>query len=215
MDIKTACSRIMQDKTTSDCSFSTTEGREAWAVALAAVRMGTLPVDTKFHMGGGRTLLHCAAQSCSTACMQELLQLGASPSARDNAGSTPMHFATCFGKYALEKCKLLPVADLNARNTHGTSLHAVVHNLTFLAKGGYSYALRQELVELLQWMVQQPECALDAVDHRDLTALDMLSEEQSTAAARDVVRTAVEQRARWSTLRATWTAAVAAAALST
>jgi hypothetical protein len=215
MDVKTACSRILRDKNTSDCSFSTAEGREAWRTALDAVRAGKLAVDTKFPDGINRTLLHCAAQSCSTACVQELLQLGASPSVRDDEGSTPMSHAIYFSQYALEKCKLLPAADLNVHNMYGTPLHLAAGALTYLVQQGHHLAWRQayiaRYVDLLQWMVQQPECVVDAVNYSRCTALDILGDMAETAAARAVVRTAMEQRARWSTLRATWTATVAGA----
>jgi hypothetical protein len=58
--------------------------------------------------------------------------------------------------------------------------------------------------------VNQPECALDAVNEEGRTALDILDDMAETAAARAVLRTAMLERARWSLLRAAWTATVAA-----
>jgi hypothetical protein len=152
--------------------------------------------------------LHFAAKKCSVGGMKELLDLGALPTATDNNGLLPIYFAASTIHDPVKKCKLLPLGHLavGAGTQLGTPLHLVAFHMR------YHYNLRKCMMKVLQWMVDQPECALGAVNKEGRTALDILGDMAETAAARDVLRTAMEQRARWSTLRAAWTATVAAAA---
>jgi ankyrin repeat protein len=179
---------------------------------MAAVRVGTVSPDADWAplCTGGGTALHFAAKMCSVAGMKELLDLGALPTATDDNGLFPMHYAASTIHDPVAKCDLLPRGHLaaGAGTRLGTPLHLVALRLR------HYDIMRVCMMEVLQWMVDQPECVLDAVNREGCTALDMLSEEQSTAAARDVVQSAMEQRARWRTLRTTWTATVAVAALS-
>jgi hypothetical protein len=187
---------------------------EAFTIVLAAVQTGDLHVDFRCGMYR-KTLLHFAAARGSVFTMRRLLELGALPSVKDAAGCVPMHCAVTSWRNstgqcdALEKCKLLPVADLSDNTSGQTPLWLLAQHL--LACGGTDSTAPHmvlKLVQLLQWIVDQPECALNKVDDAGRTSTDVLNFYTGMAPYALVVRTATEQRARWSLLRAEWTAAV-------
>jgi hypothetical protein len=242
MDVETALDAIFM-RYARDWTGEYTE-REAWEVVLAAVETGKLSVNAVYTAAGdagqaghnaaagrtreafrwrhrghaegrGKTLLHFAAGNCSAACVKRLLELGASPSVRDMNDQTPMHLAAA-SYQALAKCKLLPPCDLNAHDDRlDTPLHIVTWNIRHM-KHSPARIAKSGILDVLQWMVQQPECALDDVNWLGATSTSILllatndgNAVMSTACG--VVQTAMEQRARWSTLRAAWTATVAGA----
>jgi hypothetical protein len=192
---------------------------EAFTIVLAVVQTGDLHVD--FRCGIYRkTLLHVAAARGSVFTMRRLLELGAMPSVKDAEGRVPMHCAVTSWRNstgqcdALEKCKLLPVADLSNYTSGQTPLWLLAHHL--LVRGSTDSTAPHmvlKLVQLLQWIVDQPECELNKVDDGGRTSADVLNFYIGMAPYALVVRTAMAQRARWSTLRAAWTGAVAGAAL--
>jgi ankyrin repeat protein len=175
---------------------------------MAAVRAGTVSPDADWAplCTGGGTALHFAAKMCSVAGMKELLDLGALPAVTDDNGLLPMHYAASTIHDPVKKCELLPRGHLGAGAgiKIGTPLHLVAFRMR------HHDIVRVCMMEVLQWMVNQPECALDAVNEEGRTALDILDDMAETAAARAVLRTAMLERARWSLLRAAWTATVAA-----
>ena len=179
-------------------------GRCAWQMVLEAIAAGKMAVDTTWEPET-KTLLHYAALSCSAAVVKRLLDLGASPSLLDGSGHLPMRYAAnCLTDDALDKCRMLPVTDLGHENSTGgnTPLHIVA---TFPR-----CELSQHFREVLQWMLDQPECDIDAADVRGVTAADLLA----ARAHRDprplaMLRAARAERARWTPQRAAWTGAVA------
>jgi len=190
---------------------------EAFTVVLAAVQTGDLHVDFRCGMSR-KTLLHVAAARGSVFTMRRLLELGALPSVKDAEGRVPMHHAVTSWRNstgqcdALEKCKLLPVADLSDNTSVQTPLWFLAQHL--LVRGSTDSTAPHmvlKLVQLLQWIVDQPECELNKVDDGGRTLTDVLNFYTGMAPYALVVRTATEQRARWSLLRATWIASVAAA----
>jgi hypothetical protein len=177
-------------------SDSSPIGKRAWNVVLAAVRTGNLAVNTP-HNEHGRTLLHCAAHVTVT----QLLALGASPAQPDAYGFLPLHFAM----RSLQKFRMLSAGGFLAHDTTGfTPLHLLAQEIMVASPDA-------DLMNVLQWMVEQPECAVNAENRIGFTALDILGDMAETADAREVVRTAMEQRTRWSSLRAAWIATVAVA----
>ena len=211
MDVKTALDAIW---TGAACDWAKNcTQRKPWEVVLAAVKTGKLSVNAA--EARGKTLLHFAAENCSAACVKRLLELGASPSVRDMDDQTPMHLAAD-SYQALAKCKLLPSCDLNAHdNRFDTPLHIVTWEIRHLSYSPARIA-KSGILDMLQWMVQQPECVLDDVNWLGATSTSILllatndgNAVMSTACG--VVQTAKEQRARWSPLRAAWTGAVVAA----
>jgi ankyrin repeat protein len=187
--------------------------RRAWQSFMAAVRVGTVSPDANWAplCTGGGTALHFAAKMCSVAGMKELLDLGALPAVTDDNGFLPMHYAASTIHDPVKKCELLPLKHLaaGAETKIGTPLHLVAFRMR------HHDIVRVCMMDVLQWMVNQPECAVDAVNKEGRTALDILDDMAETAAARGVLRAAMEQQARWSLLRTAWTATVAIAALST
>jgi len=150
--------------------------------------------------------------------VKRLLELGASPSVRDMDDQTPMHLAAD-SYQALAKCKLLPVCDLNAHdNRFDTPLHTVTWRIRHLSYSPAQIA-KSGVLDVLQWMVQQPECVLDAVSWLGATSTSILllattNGNTAVSTACGVVQTAKEQRTRWSPLRAAWTGAVAGAVVA-
>jgi hypothetical protein len=198
------------------------QGRLVWQIVLRAVEAGKLAVDRPVTRMSELLLLHHAAEFCSVGVMQRLLQLGAPPSQRDCVGHTPMHYAAKSRREALAKCKLLPVADLASltNHAHETPLHVLAWNLRrlLLQPVGALEPARAERfggceaaavhLEVLEWMLDQPECPIDAANcYGDLTAAHLLG----GTSARAMVRTAQAARARWTPLRAAWTGVVGAA----
>jgi hypothetical protein len=187
---------------------------EAWSIVLAAVQSGEVSVDYTWGMFN-TSLLHYACRKGSVSTVRRLLNLGASPSLKNDIDVVAMHYAIvswwtcpaqCGGELenALEKCKMLPVADLSScAETFGTPLRLLLAHLARRGRAG-----NFEFMQLLQWVVNQPECALDNVQG----VLDVLTKHPGTAPYALIVQTAMEQRARWSLLRAAWTGAVAGAA---
>lgn len=69
------------------------------------------------------------------------------------------------------------------------------------------------LLEVFQWMLNQPECPLDAVNSDGQTAGDYLSGSGAHfARPLAMLQAAQAARARWTVLRAAWTGAVGAVA---
>jgi hypothetical protein len=175
-------------------------------MVLEAVAAGKMAVDTTWRPET-KTLLHYAARSCSAAVVQRLLELGASPSLLDGSGHPPMRYAAnCLTDDALHKCKLLPVTDLGQQCNSGSRPLHIVASLPFSESS-------QLFWEVLQWMVDQPECDIDAVDNRGHTAADLVAasvycDPRSLA----MLRAERAARARWTPLRAAWTGAVGAVA---
>jgi hypothetical protein len=186
-----------------------TKGCDAWQMVLNAVATGKMSADKGFN--GITRLLHAAAGGWSVVYVQQLLKLGASPSPANYMGATPMHLAAGSGLDTVAKCKLLPRSDLSACDKQlNTPLHSVIGSLRVDQRNA------KELLDALQWMVEQPECSLDSKNCHGYSALDMLVlfpeyAFRECAAARAVLRTAMAQQARRSQLRTTWIATVAAA----
>jgi hypothetical protein len=119
--------------------------------------------------------------------MQRLLELGANPSAvADKPWGLPMN--ECVLRDALDKCKLLPVADI-ARDPYSRKTTPFV--LCVLI--GNSRVLR--------WMVEQPECPVEAFVRDELPRLT-LAAEKTTLLTDEAAR-----RCRWSPLRAAFVGA--------
>jgi ankyrin repeat protein len=194
---------------------------KAWDTVLTAVERKHLRADVRHEEG--LTLLHCAAIRCTAATVRRLLDAGVPPSVADDRGNTPMHLAATSRKDALQKCQLLPVADLACPNAAGdTPLHLVAEDTerheTFYAAMAHVPAQVPDLQAIflpgpdrwsvLRWMVTQEECPLTTINHAGATALDLLICD-ACAAPRAIVEAVAGQRARWSPARATWTGAVA------
>jgi hypothetical protein len=114
-----------------------------------------------------------------------------------------MHLAAhSYSDDALRKCKMLPVADLGKpRDDGSTPLHDVAWTLHWLRDMRVSGRV-ERLQGVLQWMLDQPECPIDAPDDRRVTAAGLL-----TASAHDDLRLIAMLPAA----RAAWTGAVAGA----
>jgi hypothetical protein len=190
-------------------------GRRAWELVLAAVEAGEIAVDQTFRPRN-RTLLHFAAWHASAAVMRRLLDLGALPSPRDVYGYVPMHLAVTSCYDALEKCKMLPVADLERRKDREefcTPLYLIAELLLIWCLPPNQLNGEHRL-EVLQWMLDQPECPILNRDNYGRTVADMFSRKSEYARPLAMVRAAEAAQRRWSPLRAVWTGAVAAAGSS-
>jgi hypothetical protein len=195
-----------------------TAGCGAWKLVLAAVEAGEMAVDQTFRRCSNRTLLHFAAWHASAAVMRRLLDLGALPSPRDADGYVPMHLAATSSYDVLEKCKMLPAADLECRITRNgiySPLYLITQSLLIWClprcmPSGMSRGER--LVQVLQWMLDQPECPIYDYDGHGCTVADVFSRNPAYARPLAMVRAAEAARRRWTPLRAVWTGAVAAVA---
>jgi hypothetical protein len=107
-------------------------------------------------------VLHCAIAYCSASIVRRLVvDLNVPASTRGANGKLPMHVAATCCIEPLEKCMLLPTADLAKGMCDAgywanyTPLELVLHNLLFPNE---NYNVR---LQVLQWMLQQAECLLD------------------------------------------------------
>jgi hypothetical protein len=176
----------------------------AWQAVFTAIETGWLSQDDV------PTLLHHAVQLCSVGTLRYVLQLGLPPSSRDEDGWLPMHYAAKSRRGALEKCKLLPVTDLACRTvgTNETPLHVLAQFLRRLLTPSVDPDA-VALLQVFQWMVEQPECPLDAVNSDGKTAGDYLSGcGAHFARPLAMLQAAQAARARWTPLRTAWTGAV-------
>jgi hypothetical protein len=186
---------------------------QAWNIVLAAIEANKIAVDEVFG-AYKQTLLHlaCHRKDVSVAVVQRLLNLGASSSRATCEGYVAMHEAARgFGHDSLEKCKILPAADLGCRTIHQqTPLHILAHELNFYAYyfcTHYGMVGRINRLEgMLRWMVDAVQCPVDAMDLWGRTAADML---RSAAAApyASIVHSAAVWKRRWTPQRAAWIAA--------
>jgi hypothetical protein len=72
----------------------------------------------------------------------------------------------------------------------------------------------ERLVQVLQWMLDQPECPIYDYDGHGRTVADVFSCNPAYARPLAMVRAAEAARRRWTPLRAAWTKAVAAVAVA-
>jgi ankyrin repeat protein len=73
-----------------------------------------------------------------------LLAHGAVVDARDNAGQTPLHYASARGDDSLAKLLLAKGADVNARDTHGkTPLYVTLQVTSSYLRDDVEKVLRQ------------------------------------------------------------------------
>ena len=128
------------------CALST---QAEWETALQNIANGKRGVNARDRHG--RTLLHFAAADFGGLCtFARLLELGAHPSAHSRVFGLPMHScAISKQKDALGKCKLLPVADM-WNKTHNAAITPFV---ACVLCGNY---------DVLEYMLQQPECPVEA-----------------------------------------------------
>jgi hypothetical protein len=161
--------------------------------------------------GQGNVAALCCAQRFGSRCAA-LVDLGASPSLRDRAGRVPMHLAARSHSEALLKCKMLPVADCGKQfnNSGHTPLLDVMWNMYILYYETTEHVERLE--EVLQWMLDQPECVIDAPDPNGFTPFQAFVGSGRGARPMAMLRAARAERARWSPLRAVWTENVAVTA---
>jgi hypothetical protein len=191
-------------------------GRRAWELVLAAVEAGEMAVNQTFQQRSNRTLLHFAAWHASAAVMRRLLELGASPSPRDADGYVPMHLAAASCYDALEKCKMLPAADLECRKDREdrgefySPLHFIAESVLIWCNEPNG----ERCLEVLQWMLDQPECPIHRRDGLGRTVADMFSSKSKYARPLAMVRAAEAARRRWTPLRAAWTGVAAVAAVA-
>jgi hypothetical protein len=179
---------------------------ENWERALQDIAHGRRDVNAMgfCYLRGSlelMTLLHFAASSDgggTVAHMRRLLALGANASARDELGKVPMHFcASSAAEDALDKCKLLPTADIAAEAPSWRS--------PFFSAACYDYNR-----PVLRWMLEQPECPVEEFLRKQSPRSLKLDCTKGKVLA--LLQEAVIQRRRWSNNRAAWAATVAAAA---
>jgi hypothetical protein len=157
--------------------------REAvWDAVFAAVEKG-FAYQTVVFGDEGYTLLHLAIRDNLPGVVQRLMTMGLSPAATDKDGWNAMHVAA-FCKTA-DVCMVLPVELLGDRSRVGnTPLHI---------------AIRARNVQVMQWMLDQPCCSVEARD------IDLVEDRTPEAVA---IRAAFAARERWTALRAAWVGAV-------
>jgi hypothetical protein len=211
----------------------TDRGRCAWQAVFDAIEAKQLDVNDTAWSYRDESLLHRAADNASAAVMQRLLAMGASPSMRNCYGHVPLHLAAISVYEPLEKCKLLPAADLTSLDNcycPVTPLQYVANRLRdntgrHFEPNAMAIKLEcelevQQLLQVLQWMVDQPECDLHARDEHGRTVAEMLADDNTRGGAAAVaqrrhalavVRAAEAARRRWAPLRAAWTGALVSA----
>jgi hypothetical protein len=208
MNLEKACNFVFE----SEASDLYPAGSAAWTLILAAIEAGTLHVETK---RGPWALLHCAAFFCSATVFKRLLDLGASPSVADKYGTRPMHLAVQGGYDVVAKCAMLPLGDLACLSElFGTPLHACVAKVIVWApplRLGHDHDVFDKYLDVLQWMLAQPECPVGGADIFGRTAMDILNGKENCGEARDMFAAELARRARWTALRAAWVGGVVVA----
>jgi hypothetical protein len=201
MDLESALIAVFQCEASDDEGF----GATAWAAVLTAVEAGTLDVNVVYYR---RSLLSYAATHCSATVVKRLLHLGASPSVEDKYGTRPMHKAVLGGHDVVAKCAMLPPGDLACQSKlFGTPLHECAF---WLKRWAPPHELFDKYLEVLQWMLAQPECPVRGADIYGRTAMDILNGSEHCSKARDMLAAELARRARWTALRAAWIGVVVA-----
>jgi len=181
------------------CRGACDQGHRAWDMVLSAIEAGKLPVDVN-----NNSLLCVAAEHGHPALMRRLLELGAPSSRCDTFGRVAMHWAALSDNGGLEKCKMLPVKDLGycaSGCVSGTPLHYVAKVLCCMPPW-FPLQLERRL-EVLQWMLDQPECPIYNRDDRGRTVADIFADGPVYARPLAMVRAAEAAQRRWTPLRAT------------
>ena len=182
---------------------------QAWAALLAKVASGELHPDARSSYEFNGVLLHVAARHSTASVMLELLKLNATPSATNAYKELPMHVAVLNKNEPLEICKLLPARGLAAVDLYTQSpLHSLVYRCL-----GDPY--NERLLKVLAWMLDQPECPLEARNSFTHPLLDvckcyaekMPASPKIAAMLTDAI---AARRRRWTPARATWIAAAVA-----
>jgi hypothetical protein len=207
----------------------TPRGREAAEVVLREVAAGRLdPAADFLWRRHGRVdvmipVLHSAALGCSVEFVQRLLALNkCSPSSPTSDGEVPMHFAARSND-AVAMCKLFPVADLGTSTKafkDDTPVRACLTRLSVgwlrLRGGPAARKASKAALELVQWMVDQPECRFipKVTDLAYYFSSPWYQEGRAgygfACAVESVIGAAGAARKRWTPLRAVWVGTVAA-----
>jgi hypothetical protein len=205
----------------------TPRGREAAEVVLREVAAGRLdPAANFLWRRHGRVdvmipVLHSAALGCSVEFVQRLLALNkCSPSSPTSDGEVPMHYAARNSVNAVAMCKLFPVADLGTGRRlfrDDTPLVACLNRLSgFRFRRGPAACIA--VLELVQWMVDQPECRFipGVIDLAHYFSPPWFQKGEAgydfARAVESVIGAAGAARKRWSRLRAAWVATVSVGA---
>jgi hypothetical protein len=227
MDLKTALRDVCQMP---PWWHHTDRGRCAWQAVFDAIEAKQLDVNDTAWSYRDESLLHRAADNASVAVMRRLLAMGASPSMRNCYGHVPLHLAAISVYEPLEKCRLLPATDLTCLDNcycPATPLQYVANRLWdntgrhFEPNAAIKLECElevQQLLQVLQWMVDQPECPTRACDgfygrnaesvlFGDARRNPEFAHEVEQALA--IYRAAEDVRVRWSPPRAAWTGAAA------
>lgn len=193
--------------TCAELSFNSTS---AWLAVLRDVECGALSPDaTGCWINENVTLLHFAAKYSTAAVMAQLLRLHAQPSLVTDDESCPMHFVVhtfwnTDGGDLVEKAKLLPAKDLDARDIlQDTPLHTLLTLMVVVHA-----EQRARLMPLLTWMLAQPECDLEALAGGTFTPLQLIDNAPAMQHVSVMITDAIAARRRWTAARAAWITAV-------
>lgn len=126
--------------------------------------------------------------------MQKLLNLGMNPAKLTYRGWSAAHMAASCN--SVDMLMLLPPESLSRTTFAGsTPLHLAVH---------------RNYVQVVQWLLEQPCCPVDAKNMYGRTAEE--DNYYNCGVAAEAIRAAFVAHRRWTALRAVWVAAVAPAA---
>lgn len=182
--------------------------RALWKTVIASIQAGKLSPNAA--KSRGYTLLHAATAShCDVSVMKQLLRLGADPSAADDFWRTPLHWTMLhaharIAEDTLNICRMLPVKDLNKRDTFG------ITPLFFLITESIDHqcsVVIKSLIPVLTWTLEQPKCDLEAVGNDGRTPLEFCVGHSKYELA-NIIAAAIAARKRWTPARAAWIAAV-------
>jgi hypothetical protein len=183
-------------------------GRNACEVVLRGIAEKKLTGhETPFPKYSAIPVLHVAMRLCSAAIVRRLvMDLQVPASTRDYCGRLPMHIAAVSLIEPLEKCMLLPVADLGKRcGSKYTPLELCIREFAMQPR---PRAIPLASIQVLQWMLQQPECLPGMITRQ---FMDILSVPQLHVVKKMLVDAVAERRhwaRRWSPARAAWLNAV-------
>lgn len=189
-----------------------------WKIIFERIANGTLSPNACNDHVMKNTLMHEAAHYPDAAIMRQLLAMGANPSAENAYGDRPMHWAV--GNFhgnalhMLEKCRMLPVEDLAARNYKNQTplfmfIDSYAHFTCYGSFDDYPENVKPFL-RVLASMLEQCHCDPEARDNTNRTPLEDLDENYSISECGEAVAmitAAIAARKRWTAARATWLAA--------